>query len=29
MFRDRSIDVFVVFADDRVVPAQAPAVRWW
>ena len=29
MFRDRSIEAFVVFADDRVAPAEAPAVRWW
>jgi hypothetical protein len=29
MFRDRSSEAFVVFADDRVAPAAAPAVRWW
>jgi hypothetical protein len=29
MFRDRSIDAFVVFANDRVAPAEAPVVRWW
>jgi hypothetical protein len=29
MFRDRSIEAFVLFADDRVAPAEAPAVRWW
>jgi len=29
MFRDRSITQFVVFADDRVPPADAPAAGWW
>jgi hypothetical protein len=29
MLQDRSITHFVVFADDRVAPAAAPAVRWW
>ena len=29
MFRDRSITQFVVFADDRVSPADAPAAGWW
>jgi hypothetical protein len=29
MFCDRSIEAFVVFADDRVAPTAAPAGSWW
>jgi hypothetical protein len=29
MLRDRSFSHFVVYADDRVALADAPAVSWW